>query len=128
MIKVRYVGLKERRADTVAGTGTVWIGHGDVQDVPDAAWPKLSKHPDIWERVDADVGLESVKVPEAPPTKVPSRFALQHADGSVLDLADLDDDALKQFVVDHGLEKVDLRKKGDARREAIFAEVQAAKG
>lgn len=62
-VKVRYVGSKEFRPDTVAGTGIVWRGHGDIQDVPLPAWPKLSKHPDIWERV------EDTTTPPAPQGK-----------------------------------------------------------
>lgn len=47
-MKVRYIGKKERKEDNVAGTGVVWRHPGDVQDVPDVAWAKLSKHPDVW--------------------------------------------------------------------------------
>lgn len=48
MAKIEYVGAKERRQDTVAGTGIVWVGKGDVKEVPDVAVPRLLKHPDIW--------------------------------------------------------------------------------
>lgn len=47
-MKVRYVGKKERKEDNVAGTGVVWRHPGDVQEVPDVAWAKLAKHPDVW--------------------------------------------------------------------------------
>lgn len=52
MPKVKYVGVKPVKTDNVAGTKTVWDGNGDVQEVSDAVWLKLAKHPDIWERVD----------------------------------------------------------------------------
>ncbi len=48
MAKIKYVGIKPSRKDTVAGTGIVWTGNGDVQDVPDIAVPRLLRHPDIW--------------------------------------------------------------------------------
>lgn len=47
-MKVRYVGKKESKEDNVAGTGVVWRHPGDVQEVPDVAWAKLAKHPDVW--------------------------------------------------------------------------------
>lgn len=50
-VKVKYVGVKPQKTDNVAGTGQVWNGPDDVQEVPIAAWAKLSKHPDIWQRV-----------------------------------------------------------------------------
>jgi hypothetical protein len=48
LVNVEYIGVKERRADTVTNTGVVWYGQGDVRAVPAEAWAKLSKHPDIW--------------------------------------------------------------------------------
>jgi len=52
MPKVKYVGAKLVKTDNVAGTKIVWVGNGDVQEVDDATWAKLSRHPDIWERVE----------------------------------------------------------------------------
>lgn len=46
---VRYIGRKDRKADNVANSATVWAGNGDVQDVPAEVWDKLQKHPDVWE-------------------------------------------------------------------------------
>lgn len=47
-VKVEYVGNKPQRADTVAGTGLVWVGKGDVKEVPADKWALLRRHPDIW--------------------------------------------------------------------------------
>lgn len=47
-MKIKYVGKKPTRKDTVAGTGIVWLGAGDVQDVPDDKASILLAHPDIW--------------------------------------------------------------------------------
>lgn len=49
---VRYVGHKARKDDNVGKSGVVWLGHGDVQEVPARAWGALSRHPDVWELVD----------------------------------------------------------------------------
>lgn len=51
-VKVRYVGLKDKETDRKAGTGLTWVGKGAVHDVPVEAWPKLAKHPDVWELVE----------------------------------------------------------------------------
>lgn len=47
-VNVEYVGKKDQRADTVAGTGLIWYGAGDVKPVPVEAALKLSRHPDVW--------------------------------------------------------------------------------
>lgn len=128
MIQVRYIGTKEQKGDNVAGTGAVWNGPGDVQSVPDGAWAKLSAHPSVWERVDepGGAGLAS-KAPGKKTTKTtdPDAFKLQHADGSTLDLASLDDAALAAFVAEHEL-TVPPTKKGDALRQAIVDAIKAA--
>lgn len=47
--EIRYIGHKEFKKDTVAGSKTMWLGHGDVQEVePDVA-VKLRQHPDVWQ-------------------------------------------------------------------------------
>ena len=51
MERIQYVGSKERKADSVAGTGLVWE-RGQVHDVDDVAAGKLLKHPDVWRRFD----------------------------------------------------------------------------
>lgn len=65
MPQVRYIGLKDMKADNVADSGAVWLGNGDVQSVSDEAWAKLAKHDSIWELVSgkapAASGLAAVK-------------------------------------------------------------------
>lgn len=48
MIEVMYLGHKPSKLDTVAGTGIVWDGHGDVKPVPDAAASVLLRFRDVW--------------------------------------------------------------------------------
>jgi len=81
-LKVRYVGKKDRRADTVAGTGLVWEGHGDVQLATPQAWDKLRRHPDVWELVvDDDEQPEGLGLAQAkmPPADVSETFDLDAA-------------------------------------------------
>lgn len=54
MKNVRYIGKKDQKADNVAGTGIVWNGPSDVQQVPDSAFAKLMQHPGVWEDAGAD--------------------------------------------------------------------------
>jgi hypothetical protein len=60
MQKIRYIGTKPRKEDNVAGTGVVWNGRNDVQEVPEHAVPKLLAHPNVWE-------LDTGKPAKAPP-------------------------------------------------------------
>lgn len=146
MPAVEYIGLKEIKTDNVANTGTVWYGAGDVQEVDDKAWAKLSRHPEVWrlaERVQvptpqpapAGLGLatttttteqkpEQKPEDQKPDPQKPGEFALKGEDGAVIDLATFDDDKLKAFVRENKLdEHVDLRKKGDALRTSIVVAI-----
>lgn len=67
MTQIRYVGKKEVKPDNVAGTGLVWAGNGDVQDVESpVAVAKLLRHPDVWELADGEAPPASD--PETPKT------------------------------------------------------------
>lgn len=54
-IQVRYIGVKPKQTDCIAGTGTVWNGPGDVKPVPIKAWEQFRKHPTVYELVDDEV-------------------------------------------------------------------------
>lgn len=66
MVRVRYVGLKDEKIDNVAKTGTVWLGHGDVREVPDNAWPLLARHPDVWQ-LETDPWVDQARTLIGPP-------------------------------------------------------------
>ncbi len=59
-----YIGRKRFKPDNVAGTDTVWLEYGDVQEVPYKASVKLLKHPDVWV-----TEKEFAKMPKALPKK-----------------------------------------------------------
>lgn len=77
-VKVRYVGLKDKETDRKAGTGLTWVGKGAVHDVPAEAWPKLAKHPDVWELVEG--GEEVTSPPGLSDAMAPSLSAEAPAD------------------------------------------------
>lgn len=119
MTKIKYVGQKDTRADTVANTGVVWFGRGDVQEVPEAAVPLLLKHPDVWALPDADAKKPAAVV--APPPDAPPPEAVKPLTAE--ELAPLNDKALRALCAERKL-KVHHTKKGDALREGIL-EAQA---
>lgn len=53
-IQVRYIGVKPKQTDCIAGTGTVWNGPGDVKTVPIKAWEQFRKHPTVYELVEGE--------------------------------------------------------------------------
>lgn len=131
MAKIKYAGAKARKDDNVAGTGVAWFGHGDVQEVPDAAVGKLLKHPDVWQLVGASEGLAAVGAsakPEPEAEKAPAKFVLDGPDGTIT-LDAMSDDELRAWVAAN-LEpagvKIDGRLKGDKLRAAIVDAVKAA--
>lgn len=117
MLKVRYVGLKDKETDCVAGTGITWVGKGDVKEVPDKAWNLMKNHPDVWELIEAPAAASPVD---------DDRFKVvvdSFGQREVVDLSAMDDDALKAFVDSHNLD-VSKKKRGDGLRTAIVMSVK----
>jgi hypothetical protein len=50
MKAIKYVGLKQEKLDTVAGSGILWQS-GQTIEVNDTVASKLLNHPDVWEEV-----------------------------------------------------------------------------
>lgn len=69
---IQYVGKKLRKRDTVAGTGTIWSGNGDVQRVEHGAAVKLLEHPDVWQEMVVEQSGDTLQAvsPVAPVTLV----------------------------------------------------------
>lgn len=121
-VKVKYVGLKPVKEDNVAGTGVTWFGHGDVHEVPLTAWTKMAKHPDVWARADLPEGEG-----EANGKEPPRSYVLKGSDGRPdLDLAKLNDKALRAFVKQNEIQGIPDDAKGDDLRAAIYDAVAKA--
>lgn len=69
-IRVMYVGSKPMKEDNIAATGVVWLGEGDVQEVPLSAWPKLAPHTGVWRLAD-DVTRAPASAPAPTPAAAP---------------------------------------------------------
>lgn len=111
---LKYIGKKEVRDDNVGGTDTVWLGNGDIQQVPDALLPKFRLHPSTWEEVAAPGSLGDAEKTDGKP----GEFVLLTSQGTELDLGTLDDKHLRNIVREAGL-TVHHAKKGNALRAAI---------
>lgn len=74
LMKIRYVGHKAEKPDNVAGSGIVWHGHGDVQEVPAGFAAKLLKHVDVWDAAGpaepVQIGLADAFQSDAQPPKL----------------------------------------------------------
>lgn len=118
-MQIEYVGTKPSRTDTVAGTGIVWNGQGDVKDVPDAVAGKLLYHTDIWRRADAKPANPAVGLQNAA-SSLPVVTAEELA-------AIESDEALHALAKQRGV-KVHPNAKGPKIREAILeAQAELAK-
>jgi hypothetical protein len=134
MAKIKYVGSKPSRQDTVAGTGIVWHGNGDVKEVPDLAVPRLLRHPDIWciaadepkkapakvettEQQGSDEGQESEQ-PSGDKGSAPE-FVMATDNGPLV-LDGMDRDTLMALAVEAGLKP--HPKTGVAKLQALLVE------
>lgn len=79
LVQVEYIGTKERKEDNLTGSGVVWHGHGDVQQVTAAQWGALSKHSEVWRRVEASSGEVNLV---ADATKAPAATKALRLDGA----------------------------------------------
>lgn len=130
---IRYVGKKAGKFDNVAGSGTLWSCQGEDKMVTDAVAARLLMHPDTWALTEA-VEIEQQPEQEHPPEATEVRFAHVDSDNAnlyqlrdlesdeVIDLTQMDDNAMKAFIGTNGL-RVDRRKKGDELRSLIIATV-----
>lgn len=99
MLKVRYIGRKDSKADNVAGSGVVWNGPGDVQEVSAEAWDKLAPYDTVWELAEGDATL---------------------IDLTGIDLDGMEVDALRALAAEKGV-RVHHRTGADKVREALRA-------
>ena len=88
---VMYVGSKPTKTDNVAGTGIVWNGHGDVQEVPGKAVSALLAHGGVWQLV------ESVEQPVEQPAEQPA----EHDMAPLVELDAMSKNELRDYAQRH---------------------------
>tara|TARA_R110002110_G_scaffold415835_1_gene657222 strand:+ start:38230 stop:38760 length:531 start_codon:yes stop_codon:yes gene_type:complete len=59
-VKVRYIGKKHIKRDTVTGSLAVWPGNNSVAEVPESVATKLCMYPDVWVPDDGEPLLRPV--------------------------------------------------------------------
>jgi hypothetical protein len=64
-IKVRYIGKKPVKKDTVTESLVLWYGENSVAEVPEEVAFRLFQHPDVWQPADKPV-IERPVVAPAP--------------------------------------------------------------
>ena len=69
-VKVRYIGTKPVKRDTVAGSLATWFGQNSVADVSEEVAAKLLQYPTVWRPADMPV-IERPTL-EPAPTQNPS--------------------------------------------------------
>jgi hypothetical protein len=114
---VEYIGRKPKQTDTVAGTGTIWVGTGDVQPVSDEAWAAMAKHPFVW-RLAEKQQVPAVTGGLSDAASLSSDDSDKPADKP--DLYAMNTAALRDYATAKGYD-VDLTLKGSALRAAIVA-------
>ena len=124
-MNITYVGKKESREDSVAGTGLVWR-QGETLPVPIAAAAVLLRHPDTWARADDDVTDDGE--PEIEPTALaPRRDEADEALDAVplQAVAVMDKADLARFAAEHNL-VLDRRAGVERQRAQIMAQLKTA--
>jgi hypothetical protein len=113
-IALQYIGKKPRQTDTVAKTGIVWNGPGDVQRVPILEVSKFLAHPMVWAVHAPGAGLERIKPADGDP--VPAEVK---AEAVMTDpLNEMDKAQLVAYAESIGI-KLDKRRTVEALREKI---------
>lgn len=115
-MQIQYIGNKLLKTDNVAGTGLIWNGSGDVQEVRDAdAAKKLLAHTGVWASADAGASLSQAKAPPAAPN-VPEG-------GNADPLAGLDDAGVRAFAKSKGLkiQAIGVLKGANLRAKVVAA-------
>lgn len=141
MALIEYIGRKPRKEDNVAGTGAVWLGHGDAHEIADqTAARKLLAYDTVWRLVpqpglDAAGGRKGVPKPPDPGTVTgepgaPAKYVLQGPDGDMV-LDTMKDKELRAFVREKlepaGVGKdIDLRLAGEKLQRAVYEAVRTA--
>ncbi len=82
-VKVRYIGQKLIKRDTICNTLTIWTQEDNVQDVESDVAVKLFQYPDVWVPADKPV-VKRPEAPKAPDPKTAEELAAEEAAAAAL--------------------------------------------
>lgn len=101
--KIKYVGKKEIKKDTVAGTNIVWNGPGDIQDVPNKAVAALLAHTDSWALEDGETAPKAQETDQQNGEGKDGKNAMTEADAKppMASLDTMDAEALRAYAQQH---------------------------
>ncbi len=119
-MKIKYIGKAAREIDSKAGTGVVWNGPGDVQEVPDWAAPKLLRFKDMWEQVgetDSAAMAESLR-DHAAEVKTEEDAGIWRTEVTAR-MQNMDKAQLEQFAKSHFNVDLDKRRSAEKLRQEI---------
>ncbi len=108
-MKIRYIGKKASKTDNLYGTGIIWNGTGDVQEVPGNAGHKLILHTDCWEAVGPVPPIENE--PQVPATRPEEEMTEMPP---LVDLSNMTKGDLEEYALAHFNVNLDKRKNKDS--------------
>lgn len=117
LVAIKYVGAKERRRDSVADTGLVWLA-GETHYVEPEAAKLLLAHPDIWE-VDRRAKAKSTEAIALPKTQ--KAEVEQEPRSALPPLTAMNKAALAQLAMTRFGQTFDQKMKVDDMRSALVA-------
>lgn len=107
-MRIKYIGTRAFYSESVTGLKTEWSEESE-QDLADDVAAKLLKFPTMWVKVEAPVASVGKLEDDA-------------SDATLSDAPDLEamsDAAVREFARARDIKVVDLRKRGDALRQAV---------
>lgn len=118
-VAIVYVGRKERKADNVANTGTVWMGPGDVQQVDASVAAKLLAHSDVWAKAEGETAEVPAANPESKLTKTEDDDDEQAGTLTPFNIDEAGKDGLVEYAMrEFGID-LDKRSKIDTLRDQV---------
>lgn len=125
-MKIQYVGRQRTHRERLYGTGAVFAGRGDVQEIEDEAIARkmLSRHPDQYAEAKADADANQAPDPGGDSNPVPQISI----DGKLTPIAKATKDQLEAFAREQFDVELDKRKTKDdliAEILALIADAEA---
>ncbi|MDF0750283.1 hypothetical protein NLU14_08575 [Marinobacter sp. 71-i] len=128
-MKIQYVGRQRTHRERLYGTGVVFAGRGDVQEIEDEklARKMLSRHPDQYAEVEAEPSADAQKTGDPGGDNTPAPQI--NIDGTLTPIAKATKDQLEAFAREQFDVELDKRNTKDdliAEILALIADAEAS--